>query len=159
MPLSGEPVPVPTDPTMAALGIREEALRAIDPVVRARHWEAAFDEFFASINARRIVRPILSLPDVGALSLIVRLGDMMALGYSRGFKPSAGQDEWITKELARIDAKFEKLESGTWRPMFTDSTPSSAPEPMGPLGGTDALSDTWATQGGCGGYDPCGGCK
>jgi len=143
---------------MVALGLRSQALRGVDATVRARHWEAAFDEFFAAINARRITRPIVALPDVGALAVIVRLGDMMALGYSRGFRPEAGQDAWITQQLARIDAEFARLEAGTWRPVFTDSTPPGQGEPMGPLGGTDATSDAWATRGGCCSRPLCGGC-
>lgn len=149
MPLPGEPVPIPTDDTMAALGLRPEALRSVEPAVRARHWEAAFDYVFANVNARRITRPILALPDVGLLAFIVRIGDAECLGWTRGFKPSAGQDAWITSELSAMRDDMKRLTDGTWRPLFTDSTPTSEGEPMGPLGGTDALSDSWATGRGC----------
>ena len=150
MPLPGEPVPVPSDATMAALGLREEALRTVDVSTRARHWEAAFDYVFANVNGRRITRPIVSLHDVGLLGFIVRIGDAETLGWTRGFKPTAGQDGWIVAELTNMRADLDRLSEGTWRPLFTDSTPPNQGEPMGPLGGTDAASDTWATRAGCG---------
>lgn len=153
MPILGEPVPVPTNPAHARFGLREEALRGVDADVRAAQWSAAFDEFFASINYRRITRPIVSLQDDGAIAFIVRMGDAMALGWSRGFKPSAGQDEWLKVEIDRIEKKLDRLQDGTWRPVFTDSTPSADGEPMGPLGGTDERSDTWATGAGSSWFD------
>lgn len=123
MPLPGEPVPVPTDSNVQYFGLRAEAVRAVDPLARAAWWRAAWDECFAAL-ANRCTRPIVSIDDDWLLSLIARMGDAETLGWTRGFKPVAGQDAWITDEVKRIREDFDLLASGRRIPCFTDSTPT-----------------------------------
>lgn len=124
MPLVGEPVPLPTDPDAAHYGIRTEALRVVDPTTRAAWWRAAFDHCFAAIGAKRCTRPIVSIADSWLISLIARMGDAEALGWTRGFKPVAGQDAWINDELSRIREDLTLLEEGRRIPIYVDSTPT-----------------------------------
>lgn len=151
MPLPGEPVPLPTDPEAEFYGLRAEALRAVDPAARVAWWRAAFDECFAAI-AHRCKRPIVTLGDAWLISLIARMGDAEALGWTRGFKPIAGQDEWITKEIDRIRADFNLLQEGKRLPVYTDSTPA-VDEKSPRLAHSEATSDGWilsALNQGCG---------
>lgn len=149
MPYPGEPVPLPIDPEVEHFGLRAEALRSIDPAARAAWWRAAWDECFAAI-AHRCKRPIVTMSDDWLRSLIARMGDAESLGWTRGFKPVAGQDEWINKEVERIRADFDLLQLGKRLPVYTDSTPLKD-EKSARLAMSESSSDAWAKYGpGCG---------
>lgn len=123
MPFFGEPVPLPTDADVLHYGIRTEAMRGVDSAARAAWWRAAWDECFAALG-KRCRRPIVTMGDAWLLSLIARMGDAETLGWTRGFKPTAGQDEWISKEVERIREDYQLLADGKRVPTFTDSTPA-----------------------------------
>lgn len=141
MPYPGEPVPVPTDSAVQYYGLRSEALRSVDPHARIAWWRAAWDECFAAI-ANRCTRPIVTMSDAWLLSLIARMGDAETLGWTRGFKPTAGQDEWINKEVERIRADFDLLASGKRLPVYTDSSPTKD-EKSPRLSYNETTSDQW----------------
>jgi len=108
---------------MAYFGLRAEALRSVDENARAAWWRAAWDECFAAIG-NRCKHPIVTMGDDWLRSLIARMGDAEALGWTRGFKPVAGQDQWISDEVKRIREDFDLLASGRRLPVYTDSTPT-----------------------------------
>lgn len=157
MPLPGEPVPLPTDPEAEHYGLRAEALRSVDAAARVAWWRAAWDECFAAI-AKRCTRPIITMDDAWLLSLIARMGDAETLGWTRGFKPTAGQDEWINKEVERIRADFDMLASGDRLPLYTDSTVID--DVSAKLAYSESSSSAWTRPRlGCGcGRGGCFGC-
>ncbi len=157
MPYPGEPVPLPTDAAVIHYGLRTEALRSVDPAVRAAWWRAAWDECFAAI-AKRCVRPIVTVDDAWLLSLIARMGDAETLGWTRGFKPTAGQDEWINAEVVRIREDFQLLADGKRLPAITDSTPAKD-DVSARLAYSESSSDAWAKYPGkgCGCFGSGGG--
>lgn len=160
MPLPGEPFPLPTDPAAVHYGLRVEALRGVDPDARAAWWRAAWDECFAAL-AKRVTRPIVTMSDAWLLSLIARMGDAETLGWTRGFKPVAGQDQWITDEVNRIRADYDKLANGERFPVFTDST--IVDDVSARLAYSEGSADAWTRRRcpgrGCRGCYGCGaGC-
>jgi hypothetical protein len=141
MPYPGEPVPTPTDPEVEFFGLRAEALRSLDPNARAAWWRAAWDECFAALG-NRCTRPIVTMSDDWLRSLIARMGDAETLGWTRGFKPVAGQDAWVEAEVKRIREDFELLALGRRLPVYTDSTPTKD-EKSPRLSANEKSSDEW----------------
>lgn len=128
-------------------GLRKEALRPLDSTEKGAALSAAFDEMAAAFG-KRLARPLLMIDD-WLKALVCRIASAMLLGWRRGFKPSAGQDEWILKQLEQIEKDLENIATGKREPYYVDSTPAVAEQ--GPRGGGDVTADAWV-KGDCG---PC----
>lgn len=148
MPLPAESAIVPTVADLdTKWGLRKEALRSLSSTEKEAELSAAFDDVMAAIG-KGATRPV-TLIDDGLKKLICKLASAELLGWRRGFKPTAGQDQWIVDQLNRMDVQMEDIRTRKTEYYFEDSTPAVAEQ--GPRGGGDVTADAWV-KGGCG---PC----
>lgn len=151
------PAEIAIVPTISDLdtkwGLRKEALRSLDSTEKDAALSAAFDEMAAAFG-KRLKRPLVIIDD-WLKALVCRIASAMLLGWRRGFKPTAGQDEWIKMQLEQIERDLEMIATGKREPYYQDSTP--AVDEQGPRGGGDATADAWV-KGGCCPKMPMGCC-
>lgn len=155
MPLPAESAIVPTVSDLDdKWGIRKEALRVLNVTEKTAALSAAFDKVMAALG-KRVTRPVLFIDD-GLAQLTCELASAKLLGWRRGFNPRAGQDEWITDELDRMDEALKDIRTGKVEYYYQDSTPQV--DEQGPYGGGDVTADAYYRRGRCGCSGGCGQC-